>query len=402
MLFFVLLAGPAAPQSRSLIHDEADRVREGCHRLGPFWVTPLLQMSGGYDTNANFASLGPVRDLVWTGTAAASVALIFQRRSVLRFNQRFDARYYRELVDLRDVFGATQAEMALGGKDVLARVGAELRSERVNPPNELDLLFDQRVRQIAGGLDLRLGRRHKLSLELGSRQIDVQDVGARVEVGELLDRSERTAELQLLSDLTARTETVLRLDRRLIDYTGELQRGDAVSTEGVVGLVVSPVPTLRMQAQLGYKEIQPGQGTGAGFRGWVGSATLDTRASRRIRIGGEFSRTALPSVLGPNRFFVAWLAGGFAEYQPGRRFSIRPAVRFRRIDFPEPLDLPGRERPGPEAVRQDIREYSLDCWYRPTAPWSMGVAFSYADHRSNVFYLERDRFLVRIILASEL
>ena len=105
-----LAAAPAGAQSVDLIEERLTDVRSGFFELGPFYATPALRFSGGYDSNA-LSTPEAQADIAALLGPGIRLALPMGSNAFFDMFQEVDFVYYKNNVDLRRIFDITR----LGG-----------------------------------------------------------------------------------------------------------------------------------------------------------------------------------------------------------------------------------------------------------------------------------------------
>jgi len=397
--------GPAAAQSGNMIETEIDQAVEGSlWRLGPLRLTPQLRLGGGYDDNALSSAFVPISDVSFSVGPGLRAVTPLGRRGLIDVYQEVDFVYFRELEELRDIFGITRAGVAFGGKDLVVRVEDEFRSAKTRPSSEFDVPVDQKTNRLAASVGLALGWRHQLSLGYENMRTRVGDQEPGVGAGpasERLDRDQVVYRLRLSRYVTARTTFLLEAFREKFDFVQTLPQGqpDGYGMQG--GFSFAPKGKLRGQALVGFKAITPDAPEVPEFKGLTGAVDVQSRLGKRFGVGALFSRNLQASVLEENWFFVETRYGGSLQFYLTRNFFVSPAVSVGRNTYPEPVRTLNEQGVLEEQMVVDrFGQYSLSVNYLVKA-WKLTVGGTYLTRDSDLRVFEKDRFFINLGLARE-
>ena len=145
---------------------EMDRALErSLWEVGPFRLTPNMRIGAGYDSNAILTDDAANPDVKALFAPGLDAVIPIRDRLLVEFYEELDFVYYRDLVELRDVFNVTRVGGAFGGKSVVLRVAEEFRQELVRPTREFDVPVDQRSNRLGASVDFSVGSRQELGFE---------------------------------------------------------------------------------------------------------------------------------------------------------------------------------------------------------------------------------------------
>jgi hypothetical protein len=313
--------------------------------------------------------------------------------------------YYKDVADLRDIFGVTRVGGAVGGSKMLLRVDHELRKDRRRPTSEFDYPVKQRNNRFRAGVDVSLGWRQTLMFgyQKTRYRIDEERFVDDVSLQSLLDRDEDNYILQFARHLTAKTDLLFDGLYQIIDYTDDASERDANAYAGRVGFAFSPQGDLDGAVLLGYKRIIPLVESQADYSGPIGSVDVRTGLGRRMRTMALYVRDAQPSVQNNNWFFIENRYGAYLDVFLAAKFYIRPGAVFGTNNYPRPARFTNREG---DVVEEPIHDrfqiYSLSFNFNLTDTLILRVGGSYMIRDSNVAIFDKDRLLFNFGITTDL
>jgi hypothetical protein len=397
--FVALLAAGAKGQTVDLIGQELESVRNGIWRLGAFYVTPSLQFSGGYDSNA-LSTPTPESDV--RAMIGPGVRLAVPLGEIAYFDvfEEVDYMYYREQVELRRFFDVTRVGAGIGGRRWLVDVTDEFRDETARPTSEFDFPVVQRSNQLEGALSLALGWRHLLRLAYGQSRYEIQEgLEADPIVESRLNRAQDRGSLEFRRRLTAKTSAVaegylerFRFDDASRDGDSWVARfgfeftpegTDPMSTPALAGSFVNG------RFLLGFRNVEPLEADRVDYTGLVGSVDVTFGFGEGQRLQATYARDIVPSIFDDNWYFIENRWGASFHWQMTERFSLTPAVLIGQNSYPLPQETPN----GPEEIYDDHTTFRLAFDTRVTERWTVGIVADYMKRRSNVFAFAKDRLL---------
>jgi hypothetical protein len=398
--------GPIQAQTGNLIEREIDQALEGTlWRVGPFRLTPQLRLGGGYDDNALSSAFAPVSDVTFSAAPGLRAVTPLGRRGLITLYEELDFVYFRDVVELRDVFDLTRVGVAFGGKRLVLRLEDELRRSKARPTTEFDVPVDQETNHLDASLSLALGWRHELTLgyqNLRTRLAEGQAAVDALPVGTRLNRDQEVYRLRFSRYVTARTTFLLEASREKFSFEKPLALGEPAGYGAQGGFAFSPKGRVRGQALLGFKAITPDPSEIPEFRGLVAAVDAQMRLGRRMGLGALFSRNLQPSVLADNWFFVETRYGGSASLYFTPSFYVSPALSWGRNTYPRPvriMDEQGQLQEIP--VLDRFGQYSLSFNYLIRG-FRLTLAGTYVTRDSDLRAFQKDRFVVNLGLSREL
>lgn len=181
----------------------ADRTRRGRVAIGPFYVTPVVELSAGAESNLFLTPTDPIGDL--TGSLRPSLSFALSPGSRLRSwgTGALGLEYFRIEAAERytSLFGTVGGEVRLSRFTLAGGYAAQRTRERFRI--DLDERLERREARWAAGASWRLS--HKLSLALRARERTQALLGAAPDLRFGLDQSERVTSLEIRRALTGRT-----------------------------------------------------------------------------------------------------------------------------------------------------------------------------------------------------
>lgn len=396
----------AEGERKNLIGREIeDAVEQSRWKLGPFRLTPQIQIGAGYDSNSLSSPTSPVEDTVFRVAPGIRSVVPLGDRALIEVHEELNFVHYQDLEQLRDVFNVTRLGGAIGGKNVLFRVQDEFRKGKLRPTSELDVPVDQRSNRFDAEMRLALGWRQELSLlyERARYRIEDSSLIDGVPVSSLLDRDEDSYLLQLSRQLTGKTDAVFEGLYQVLDYEDDDAGRDATAYGGVAGLAFSPRGNLNGLALVGFKRIVPKVQSQASYNGPVGSVDVRSRMGNRFRLRGLFSRDAEPSVLDNNWFFIENRYGGFLDIFLATKMFVRPGAVMGRNNYPRPVRFTNaRGQEVLEPVEDRFGIYSVSVNYHLTPTLILRAGTSYLQRDSNLPSFDKDRWLLNFGITTEL
>jgi hypothetical protein len=398
LALFLAAASSVEAQTVDLIGRELDGVRRGFFHLGPTYVTPSLQISTGYDSNALSTPVAESDVTVRVGPAAM-LAVPLGGAGFLDVYQEFDYVYYREQIDLRRWFDVTRVGAGFGGRRFLFEVTDEFRDETGRPTSEFDFPVEQRTNRLEGAFDLALGWRHLLRFGYARSFYEIRQGLEDPAVADRLNRDQDRAFLDFKRRLTAKTGAVAEGFFETLRF-GDVSR-DADSYGARFGFEFSPAggdplaaPDLPLtgsflngRALLGFRSVAPIDPERVGYAGLIGSVDVTLGFGEGQRLQAVYSRDILPSIFDDNWYFVENRVGTAFTYQFTERFSVTPGFTIGRNRYPLPRETEG----GEEELYDDHRTLRLAFGVRVTERWTLGMMFDYLQRESNVQAFTKDR-----------
>jgi hypothetical protein len=394
----LLTAGPALAQSVNLTETEVDNVRNGPWRLGPFYATPSIRISTGYDSNA-LSTTEAQSDIRLLAGPGMRLGLPMGNTAFLDLFQELDYVYYREQVDLRRFFNITRVGGGLGGRRFLLKVNDEFRDEIGRPTSEFDYPVEQRTNVLTTSATTALGWRHEIELSFQRRRFDIRQQELDDPVArDRLNRTEDRYGLTFRRHLTAKTDALAEGLYERYDFQDASRNGDSYGARfgfdfspGLDDPLASSRPFgqafLAGQFLLGFRTVAPFDIALPDFTGLIGSVDVTFGFGRRNRIQGVFSRDLVPSIFRENWYFVETRYGVTVSFPIAERLDLVPGAIFGTNDYP----LPGE---GGEDLFDDHVNYRLGVNYRVTEIFILGVTADYLHRDSNVTAFQKDRLQV--------
>ena len=179
-------------------------------------------------------------------------------------------------------------------------------------------------------------------------------------------------------------------------YDDETVERDAESCGLLGGFSFSPTSDVSGEAHVGYKRLVPDSPAQPGFKGIIGSANVTMRLGQRYSLEG---RDTARSLVRETLYDVASVYDAVLEVYLGRRFSIRPGIRFRRNDYPEIDSASTIERSRVVLIRRS-EAVSLDFDYRLTPNWRVRAGGRFSKRETSSESAPEGRFTVNVGLTT--
>lgn len=407
----LLVAVSAAGQSVNLIEDEVDAVRQGVFRLGPFYATPSLRLTTGYDSNALST---PVAESDVNAVLGPSARLALPLGDIAFFDvtEEVDFVYYREQIDLRRVFNVTRLGAGIGSRRVLFRVNDEFRDDTGRPTSEFDFPVQQRTNALDASLSFALGWRHRLRFGYAQQRFTITDGLDDPAVADRLNRVTDRGTLELARKLTAKTSFVAEGLYERFAFDDRLRDGDSYGAR--FGFDFSPGRTdpliatpwgqsfLAGRFLLGFRRAQPVDPSFVDYTGLIASTDVTFGFGQGHQLHGIFNRDIVPSILEENWVYVENRVGGSFRFQMTERFSVTPGVTFGSNHYALPTLVESDDGTLVEAEVVDEHttlRFAFDV--RVGSSWFVGANVDYLKRDSNVFLFGKDRMQVGLILRFQ-
>jgi hypothetical protein len=399
--FVLLLASGAEAQTVDLIQQELTGIRTGIWRLGAFYVTPSLQFSGGYDSNA-LSTPVPENDIRAMVGPGVRLAVPLGETAYFDVYEEVDYVWYQEQVELRRFFDVTSVGAGIGGRRWLLDVNDHFRDETARPTSEFDFPVVQRSNELEGDLSFALGWRHLLKVGYGQSSYDIRETLEDDEV--VKSRLNRTLDrgiLEFRRRLTAKTNAVVEANFERFRFDDSTRDGDSwvarfgfeFTPEGTDPMSVPALTGSFVNGRflLGYRTVSPLDVVRVDYAGLVGSVDVTFGFGEGHRLQATYSRDIVPSIFDENWFFVENRWGASFHFQLTERFSLTPAVLIGQNSYPLPQEtLEGTE----EEIYDDHTTFRLAFDTRLTDNWTVGIVADYLKRDSNVFAFAKDRLQV--------
>ena len=286
-------------QSVNLVEEQLDSVREGFFELGPFYATPVIRFATGYDSNA-LSTPDPQADINAMFGPGIRLGLPMGSSAFLDLYQEVDFVYYREQVDLRQVFNITRVGGGWGGRRLLLQIHDEFRDETQRPSSEFDFPVETRTNQFVASVTMALGWRQKLTTryqqsreEIREGSVDDPTIPFR------LNNTRNLVALDLRRNVTSKTEAVvegffedLQFDDFTRDSTSYGARFGFDFSPGVAGMLVSSTEEAGIAGRLlvGFRKLVPVESFRVDYTGLIGTGDVSVTTSSRHRLRGVFER----------------------------------------------------------------------------------------------------------------
>jgi hypothetical protein len=366
--------------------------------LGPFYVTPSLVLSSGYDSNA-FSTPTSEGDLTARVGPGVRLATPLGNAAFVDVYQEVSYVYYQEQVDLRRWSDVTRVGAGLGGRRFLFKVSDEFRDETARPTSEFDFPVQQRTNRLEGTVALALGWRHLLRLGYDKTFYEIQDGLDDTVVADRLDRDQDRALLEFGRRLTAKTRALAEGFFETLRF-GDVTR-DADSYGGRFGFEFSPggggaleeseLPLtgsfMNGRFLLGFRSVDPVESFRVDYTGLIGSVDVTFGFGEGQRLSTTYSRDIRPSILDDNWYFIENRIGAAFTYQFTERFSVTPGFVLGQNRYP----LPGETPDGLVELYDDHRTFRLGFAVRVTERLTVGIVSDYLERESNVQAFTKDR-----------
>lgn len=403
-----VVAPVATGQSVNLIEQRLDGVRNGFFELGPFYATPGIRLSAGYDSNS-LSTPDPQEDIQAIFGPGIRLGLPMGSSAFLDLYQEVDVVYYREQVDLRQVFNITRVGGGWGGRRFLLQVHDEFRDETQRPTSEFDSPVGTRSNRFETSVTMALGWRQELRLRFDRRSSEIRQQSIEDPlIPSRLNNVRHLVSVDVARRVTAKTNAVLEgfFERRDFDdpTRDSGSYGARAGFDFSPGSTGSTIPShedtgIAGQALLGFRKLVPVDATRVDYTGVIGNVDVRLTPSGRHRLRGVYDRDVMPSILRENWYFVQNRVGAFFRWQLHERFSIEPGAIFGVNDYPLPRVVAGD---GGALLEDEIvdehKSLRLTFEYNIRRSWFVGVTAEYLERRSNVVDFDKDRLLVNFNL----
>jgi hypothetical protein len=403
------LSSLAMAQSVDLIASELDGVRQGFFRLGAFYVTPSINFSTGYDSNALSTPLAE-SDITARIGPGVRLALPLGETAFVDVSQQLDYVYYKEQTDLRRFNDITRVGAGIGGRRVLFKVADGFRDETGRPTTEFDFPVRQRSNHLDGTLDFGLGWRHTLRFGYSQTRFKILDGEEDPLVTQRLNRVQNQGFVDLRRKMTAKTTGVAEGFYERFEFDDASRNGDSYG--GKIGFEFSPGgadplaapvmvgPFVNGRFLLGFRTVTPFDPSRVDYTGLIGSVDVTIGFGEGQRFQGIYSRDIVPSIFDDNWFFVENRYGVSFTYQMTDRFSLTPGVVVGRNRYPLPSQVidPG-SGPTVEEIYDRHTDFRFAFDVRITERWTVGMAADYLQRDSNIFAFAKDRLQAGLTMS---
>ncbi len=306
-LLALLVAAPAAAQSVDLIEERLTDVRSGFFELGPFYATPSIRFSGGYDSNA-LSTPAAQSDIAALLGPGIRLAVPMGSNAFLDMFQEVDFVYYKNNADLRRIFDITRLGGGWGGRRYLLQINNEFRDDIRRPSTEFDFPVEMRTNQFDAAMTLALGWRHQLSARYEqTRSRIIQTPNDDSTILDRLNFVRDSVSMNLSRRVSAKTNALADIFYEKLDIDDPTRDSDSygmragfdfsptLSSGSIVPL--SPSAGLSGQLLLGFRRLIPVDANRVEYAGLIGSVDVTYVASGGHRLAGIYSRDAVTSVL---------------------------------------------------------------------------------------------------------
>ncbi|TDI45092.1 MAG: hypothetical protein E2P02_08205 [Acidobacteria bacterium] len=408
-LIALLIAAPSGAQSVDLIEERLTDVRSGFFELGPFYATPVVRFTGGYDSNA-LSTPEAQSDIAALLGPGIRLALPMGSNAFFDMFQEVDFVYYKDNVDLRRIFDITRLGGGWGGRRFLLQINNEFRDETRRPTTEFDSPVEMRTNEFDASMTIALGWRHQLSARYDQTRSKIEKT--LIDDGAILDRLNYVRDsvsMDFSRRVSAKTNAVTQVFYEKLSIDDPTRDSDSYGMRAGFdfsptlssGSIVPSSPSAGLSGQLlvGFRRLIPVDVNRVEYAGLIGSVDAMYVSSDGHRLAGIFSRDAVTSILGENSYFIEQRFGGSFSWQLHRRFSIEPGIMRGKNDYPLPrlLTVDG------DVIEQEIVDehisYRLSFTYGIRPGLDVGVTTEYLDRRSNVLLFEKNRLMVNFFMT---
>ncbi len=403
------VAASGSAQSVSLIESELDEVRTGFFRLGAFYVTPSLNLSTGYDSNALSTSVAESDTMARFGPGVR-LALPIGESAFFDIDEEVDYVFYKEQTELRRFYDITRVGAGIGGRRVLFKVADAFHDETGRPTSEFDYPVRQRSNQLDGTLDFALGWRHTLRFGFTQTRFKILEGAQDPLVEQRLNRVQNQGFVDLRRKMTAKTTGIVEgfyeryqfddTTRNADSYGGRFgfefspSGGDPLAAPIVVG------PFVNGRFLIGFRKVAPFDALRVGYTGLIGSADVTFGFGEGQRVQGIYARDIVPSIYDENWYFVENRYGASFTYQLTERFSLTPGILIGQNRYP--LSSVVEDASG-NLVVEDIYDRHTDFRFafdvRVTDRWTVGVETNYLKRDSNVYAFAKNRLQAGLTMS---
>ncbi len=404
----LLASASASSQSVNLIENELDGVRDGLFELGPFYATPVVRFSTGYDSNT-LSTPDPQQDISAMFGPGIQLRLPLGSRAFFDVYQEVDFVYYREQVALRQVFNITRVGGGWGSRRFLLAVDDEFRDETQRPTSEFDFPVETRTNHFETSLTMALGWRHELRARYHQYKTEIRDQTLEdPTIPSRLNNVQDSISVDFARQVTSKTRAIVEgffetqaFDDDIRDNESYGARaGFDFSPKSPRALVPSTNETgITGRVMVGFRKLVPVADSRFGYTGPIGAADVRLTSASRHRLRGVYERDVVPSILTDNWYFVQNRVGAFFRWQLHERFSIEPGAIVGDNNYPRPRitqDVDG------EIVEEEIVDEHLSLQlsfeYNIQRSWFVGVTTQYFDRRSNVVAFDKGRVVANFNL----
>lgn len=377
LLPLVLVAVTALSASAQVNTLERDDPREEARlRLGPFYVTPRIQLTEfGIDTNV-FNEQGETKsDFTFTLAPGADLWIPIARRGLLKAQFGSDLVWYRQFESERSVDPAA----LLRGEAYLRRITlfgeGELRRSRQRPNFEIDKRSRHVERRFTAGVDMRITP--KVSLEVhGSRSSFAYDADAVFLGSSLEERLNRdTSGFGVVGRYkpSVLTTFVLSVERFADRFPLSPERG-ADNVRILPGVEFHPRALISGSAYVGMRRLSPvAEALLPEYSGVVSNLSLAYSLFGATTFTITYERDIEYSFEALQPYYVDTGAGLQVRRAIGPRFDVIGSAGRNSYRY---ADLLGA--PGPAAVRVDtIWNYGGSLGYRVGRQGRIGLGATY-------------------------
>lgn len=375
--------------------------KRGLFRLGPFYITPTLNIGPiGLDTNVFYTATDRRTDLTARGGPGLKLLLPIREALDFTIDGAADYVHFVRTRSLRRLNGTGTATLQWSSPRTQAAL-IEATSRTFSRPN---LEVDRRVVQDQEGTILSLNRRlfGRTGIRAGGSRVrttvDRGETFLGTDLGETLTRDEYRGQAALTYALTVKTSAWIEAAREASRFP-LLSARDGNLDRVVFGVMTSSTTLISGRASVGVGRFQLTHDALVDRRLVMADVAPTIHFSQRTRLLGSYSRALEYAALrtaGPTPTRLTEIYG--VELQREilyHRLELRLFGRVTRLetDGAVIVDLADEQRV--VAPRSDeAQEGGASLQYRFRSHLAIGVVASYLARKSSIAYFEIDGLLI--------
>jgi len=376
-------------------------------RIGPFRVYPLIQFKDiGYDDNVYYKRKedNPISDYTATFSFQARVYLLFRNYLILSLVENPEYVYYLKQKRERRLNNLISPSIKLLLFNRFFIGGGYLsHNRRYRASSEFDVRANEITKGYNGNFFFETARKTSFGFSIAERSISYEDItlpGEEIFLSRALNRTEKTGSFEFYYKILSEKFFFLNGGYTIYNFKHiESRWRDSYSYQFYSGIRFPLLGRVRGTFSLGYKKLTPKRTYKRSFSGLVGNTSLDIRTGR-FGFRFQYNRDSYFSYYTNNVFFLEDRYGTGISFYLTRFLRLDYDLIYSEINYPEAVLIIRPDNTFGEVKRHDIQHlYIGGVVIRIIRNTGLGVRINYWDRKSNIRWVERNRWYIGLYLT---
>lgn len=332
---FMLLAAfsVAMLPSAAIAQSTADPVSTARLRLGPFGITPSIDLASGLDTNVFNDTVDPKED--WTTTVNPKVDVWF-RIGPVRFEVRNNSNFssFNEYTDQGGLGTRNEARLDLPLNRTSWFVAQTFVNTRERPTVEVDSRVRRRDDIVTVGTNIRASSKttFRLNATRALQRFDDEASFGGVNLATALNRRSETGALSLRYQVATLTTLVMQAEAAREAFDSSPLR-DSESVRVSPGIEFDPHALIGGRAFVGYRRFIITSGFAPRFTGVVASVELTSTIRGATRLSVQANRDVAYSYDIANAYYLLSGVGASVTHRLAQNWDVTAEVGFQDLNY---------------------------------------------------------------------